>query len=57
MKRLEHHNSSQDRFSKKGIPWSLVTSFPCESKKDAMLLEKKIKSRGAARFLDDQKKY
>ncbi len=52
-KRLQHHNSSQDRFSKKGVPWTLVTYFSCEDKKSALALEKKIKARGARRFLDD----
>jgi putative endonuclease len=55
-KRLQHHNSGQDRFSKKGVPWSLIVAFPCENKKEAMALEKKIKSRGAARYLEDQKR-
>jgi putative endonuclease len=53
-KRLVHHNSGQDRFSKKGRPWVLVHLFPCEDKKTALMLEKKIKARGAKRFLQDK---
>jgi putative endonuclease len=31
-KRLLHHNASQDRFSKKGVPWVLVVFIPCADK-------------------------
>ena len=51
-KRLQHHNSAQDRFSKKGVPWHLVHSMPCADKKAALVLEKKIKARGAKRYLE-----
>jgi putative endonuclease len=50
-RRLEHHNSGQNRFSKKGVPWELVASFECSDKKSALQLERKIKSRGAKRYL------
>ncbi|MCW5923821.1 MAG: GIY-YIG nuclease family protein [Saprospiraceae bacterium] len=49
-KRLLHHNSGQYRFSKKGRPWELVRLFLCEDKKAVMLLEKRVKARGAKRF-------
>jgi putative endonuclease len=51
-KRLLHHNSSQDRFSKKGVPWVLVLFVACADKLQAMALEKKIKNMGARRFLE-----
>jgi putative endonuclease len=51
-KRLIHHNSSQDRFSKKGVPWTLIHAIECPDKASAMALEKKIKARGAKRFLE-----
>jgi putative endonuclease len=50
-KRLLHHNSSQDRFSKRGVPWVLVIFVPCDDKASAMTLERKIKNMGAKRFL------
>ena len=52
-KRLLHHNSGQDRFSKKGRPWKIIRTFVCPDKSTALLLEAKIKARGAKRFLDD----
>jgi len=53
-KRLLHHNSSQDRFSKRGVPWDLVLFIPCDNKEAAMMLERKIKNMGAKRFLSCQ---
>jgi putative endonuclease len=35
------------------IPWKLVWSKEVATRTEAMALEKKIKSRGAARFLKD----
>jgi putative endonuclease len=55
-KRLLHHNASQDRFSKKGVPWVLVLFIACSDKPQAMTLEKKIKNMGAARFIASQEK-
>ena len=52
--RLEHHNAGRNRFSKKGVPWVLVTYFPCQDINSALRLEKQIKSRGAKRFLGDR---
>ncbi|MBL7775985.1 MAG: GIY-YIG nuclease family protein [Saprospiraceae bacterium] len=54
-RRLEHHNAGKNRFSKNGIPWTLVASFPSTQKAEAHALEKKIKARGAKRFLEDQR--
>jgi putative endonuclease len=55
--RLHQHNDPDYRLSKttkrfKG-PWNLVTTFSCDSLSDAVKLERKIKKRGIARFLQD----
>jgi putative endonuclease len=42
--------------TKYGIPWELVKTFMCETRSEAILLEKKIKKRGAKRYLEDLKK-
>ena len=51
--RLKRHNNKQSRYTKKGVPWDLVTSFECDSRPEAVRLEKKIKKRGIKRYLDD----
>jgi putative endonuclease len=55
--RLHQHNDPNYRLSKttkrfKG-PWNLVTILSCDSLSDAIKLERKIKKRGIARFLQD----
>ena len=50
--RLGRHNSGQTHSIKHGIPWDLVWSEEVETRSEAMSLEKKIKSRGAKRFLE-----
>ena len=51
--RLAEHNSGETSSIKNGIPWKLIWSQVFESRSEAMQLEKKIKSRGASRFLAD----
>jgi putative endonuclease len=51
--RLYDHNHHKSKFTSKGMPWVLVTSFTCDSNSEALKLEKKNKSRGAKRYLDD----
>ena len=52
-KRLEEHNRGKTLFMARGIPWKLIYVITFDSREDAMKLEKKIKKRGAARFLKD----
>ena len=52
-RRLEEHNRGKTPFMKKGIPWKLLYSQSFETRSEAMQLEKKIKKRGAQRFLID----
>ncbi len=51
--RLHRHNSAQSTSTKAGIPWILIHKSECVTKAEAMKLEKKIKSRGIARYLND----
>ena len=52
-RRLEEHNRGKTQLSKKGMPWRLVFSKSLETRTEAMALERKIKKRGAKRFLED----
>jgi putative endonuclease len=51
--RLERHNSGQVRSTKTGIPWKLIWSIKLETRSEALMLEKRIKKRGAKRYLED----
>ena len=51
--RLERHNSGQVKSTKTGIPWKLIWSIKLETRSEALMLEKKIKKRGAKRYLED----
>ena len=53
--RIIEHNSGQTSSIKNGIPWEIVWSKACSSRSEAVKLEKQIKSRGAARFLIDNR--
>jgi putative endonuclease len=52
-RRLKEHNRGKTAFSAKGMPWTLVFSKVCPSRTEALKLERDIKKRGAARFLND----
>ncbi|WP_298547611.1 GIY-YIG nuclease family protein [uncultured Aquimarina sp.] len=52
-KRLKRHNSGIVPSTKSGTPWKLVLQLKTSSRSEAMILEKKIKKRGAKRFLDN----
>jgi putative endonuclease len=52
--RLIEHNSGESKSTSGGRPWTMVWSTQHSSRSEAMKLEKKIKSRGARRFLSDQ---
>ena len=53
-KRLKRHNSGIVSSTKNGVPWVLVLQLEVSSRAEAMILEKKIKKRGAKRYLDNQ---
>ena len=52
-RRIEEHNFGKTPFMKAGLPWILVYTKTFNSRAEAIVLEKKIKKRGAKRFLDD----
>lgn len=56
-KRMLQHNSGKGNFTSKGIPWRLVTFLTCNSRSEAIQLEKKIKNRGIKRYLQDNGLY
>ena len=51
--RINEHNRGETKSIKMCVPWQLVWSTEVATRSEAMVLEKKIKSRGAARFLRD----
>ena len=53
-KRLERHNLGNVPSTKHGTPWKLVLQLKVSTRSEAMILEKKIKKRGAKRFIDNQ---
>ncbi|WP_299765937.1 GIY-YIG nuclease family protein [uncultured Dokdonia sp.] len=53
-KRLKRHNLGLVPSTKGGAPWKLVLQIEVLSRSEAMVLEKKIKKRGAKRYIDNQ---
>ncbi|MEP2770543.1 MAG: GIY-YIG nuclease family protein [Fulvivirga sp.] len=51
--RIERHNQGMVKSTKFGVPWIIVWQLEVSSRSEAMILEKKIKKRGARRFVDD----
>jgi len=51
--RIIEHNSGETKSVKSCIPWVLVWKTEFATRGEAMKLEKRIKSRGAGRFLTD----
>jgi putative endonuclease len=52
--RIFGHNNGKTISTKSGSPWKIVWTFQCKTRSEALKLEKKIKSRGAKRFLDSE---
>ena len=50
--RMEFHNTGMNHFTKKGVPWKVITTFEFADKTGAMFLEKQIKKNGAKRYLE-----
>jgi len=51
--RLQRHNSGLSLSTKFGKPWDLIHQIDFPTRSEAMLLEQKIKKRGAKRYLKD----
>jgi len=41
--RLYKHNTGSSKYTKKGMPWVLVTTYQCSDRSEAVRLEMKIK--------------
>ncbi|XHP72444.1 hypothetical protein KCTC52924_00166 [Arenibacter antarcticus] len=52
-KRLKRHNLGIVPLTKSGIPWELVLQIEVLSRSEAVVLEQRIKNRGAKRFIDN----
>ena len=52
-KRLFKHNNGQNTSTKLGIPWRLLATLICDTRSEAMRLEKKIKNLKSLKRQDD----
>lgn len=50
--RITRHNQGFEKYTKNGIPWTLVYSIYCLNRSEAMQLEKKLKNLSKKRLLD-----
>ncbi|HMV26173.1 MAG TPA: GIY-YIG nuclease family protein [bacterium] len=53
-RRLEEHNHGLSPSTRNGAPWVIVYQFACDTRSDAMRIEKQIKKQGAARYIERQ---
>jgi putative endonuclease len=53
--RIYRHNNRQNKSTKSGVSWRLIATFECQTRAEAVKLEKKIKKRGIERYLHDIK--
>jgi len=51
---LKRHNKGNVPSTKHGIPWKLVLQIEVSDWSKAMVLEKRVKKRGAKLFIDNQ---
>ena len=51
--RMIEHNNRETKSIRMCVPWRMVWIHQVGTRAEAMILEKKIKSRGAARYLSD----
>jgi putative endonuclease len=54
VERLKRHNQGRVPSTKTGVPWELVLQIEVLNRSEALILERKIKKRGAKRYIDDQ---
>ncbi|MDD7885048.1 GIY-YIG nuclease family protein [Flavivirga sp. 57AJ16] len=52
--RLAVHNQGGKKYTTKGIPWKLIKTYRCSDRSEAVRLERKVKKRGIARYLQDK---
>ena len=53
IKRLKRHNQGLVQSTKGSTPWKLVLQIEVLNRSEAVVLERKIKKRGAKRYLND----
>jgi len=53
-KRVLRHNKGYVKSTKRGLPCKLIWNIEVVNRSEALLLERKIKKRGAKRYLDNQ---
>jgi putative endonuclease len=51
--RLKRHTGGEVKSTKHGVPWELIGYVCCDSRAEAMELEKEIKKRGIGRWLHE----
>ena len=51
--RLLRHNEGKVKSTRGGIPWVINHRITVSNRTEAVILEKRIKKRGAKRFLED----
>jgi putative endonuclease len=52
-KRLKKHNHGNVPSTKFGVPWILILQIEVSNRSEALVLEKKVKKRGAKRYIDN----
>jgi putative endonuclease len=52
-RRLHEHNSGRSRTTSRGVTWKIMFYKDFGTRSEATTLEKRIKKRGAKRFIDD----
>ena len=53
VERLTRHNTGRVSSTKGGAPWELILQIPVTNRSEAIALERKIKKRGAKRYIED----
>ncbi|MCK6542938.1 GIY-YIG nuclease family protein, partial [bacterium] len=53
-RRLDEHNNGLSLSTRNGAPWVIVYQLACDTRSDAMRIEKQIKKHGAARYIERQ---
>ena len=52
--RLHEHNAGENQSTVYGVPWAVIYCEEVATRSEANRLEKKIKARGAKRYLGDR---
>ena len=56
-KRLERHNSGSETFTSQGVPWIFILAIEKPTRRDAAILERKLKNLNKERLLMFIEKY